>query len=71
MFTRLILNKRKQFVTGNDAVHKGLVLTINYVESNITVRLLSQCIFLNKSLLHHLNLLIHGKRITHYIFSLS
>ena len=39
IFTRLILNKRKQFVTGNDAVHWSFVLTSNQVvvviESNI------------------------------------
>ena len=51
IFTRLILNKRKQFITDNDAVHQAqYVLIFNQVviviESNITVRLLLSVYFL-------------------------
>ena len=41
------------------------------IESNITVRMLSQCIFLNMSERYYFRTLKYGKRITHYIFSLS
>ena len=54
IFTELILNKGKQFVAGDDAAHQAFVLTfyqvVVVIESNITVKLSSQCIFLNISL---------------------